>query len=97
MYLGSRAVVKLGILMSFAALFLAAYVAHGVFREHDPCSTSWMTTTFCITTIFTLGTAVLSVGRWQSVALTTLLAWSEVESPLHTVTQLGARVKWKED
>jgi hypothetical protein len=47
----------------FAALFLAASIAHGLFWEHDPFGTDWLSTSFLTTTILALGTVSSMRGK----------------------------------
>lgn len=61
---------QFGIAVGLAAIFMDAAVAHGLFWENDPYWTYWVTKTFLITTVFTLGTAFIGVGIWQGLVLT---------------------------
>src|ERR1051325_7371147 len=70
MRLSARSTVQFGLLVGFAAIFVDAIVAHGLYWENDPYWTYWVTKTFLITTIFTLGTALAGVGIWQGAAIT---------------------------
>lgn len=63
-------VARFGILVGFTAIFLDAALAHGLFWENDPYWTYWITKTFLITTVFTIGTAFIGIGIWQGLALT---------------------------
>jgi hypothetical protein len=63
-------VVTFGAWVGLSAIFVDAAIAHGLFWENDPYWTYWITKTFLITTIFTLGTALLGIGLWQGLALT---------------------------
>ncbi len=62
--------VKFGITVGFAAIFVDAAIAHGLFWENDPYWTYWITKTFLITTVFTVGTALFGLGLVQGLALT---------------------------
>lgn len=62
--------IKFGVLVGFAAIFIDAAIAHGLFWENDPYWTYWITKTFLITTVFTLGTAFLGIGFVQGAAIT---------------------------
>lgn len=72
MYLRSRDVVKFGFAVGFAAIFIDASIAHGLFWDNDPYWTYWITKTFLITTVFTLGTAFGGVGILQGLVLTAI-------------------------
>lgn len=43
--------IKFGVLVGFAAIFIDAAIAHGLFWENDPYWTYWITKTFLITTV----------------------------------------------
>ncbi len=62
MRLSLRDTVKFGILVGFAAIFMDAAIAHGLWWENDPYWTYWITKTFLIITIFTIGTGFLGIG-----------------------------------
>jgi hypothetical protein len=68
--LGTRDVVKFGVLVGATAIFIDAAIAHGIFWENDPYWTYWITKTFLITTIFAFGTAFLGIGIWPGILLT---------------------------
>lgn len=70
MLLSARDVAKFGILVGLAAIFIDAIIAHGLFWDNDPYWTYWITKTFLITTVFTLGTAFFGVGLVQGLAIT---------------------------
>src|SRR5437763_366885 len=61
---------KFGLAVGFAGIFLDAAIAHGLFWENDPYWTYWVTKTFLITTVFTLGTALFGIGVVQGLVLT---------------------------
>jgi len=61
---------QFGLTVGVAAIFMDAAIAHGLFWENDPYWTYWVTKTFLITTVFTLGTVFLGIGIWQGLALT---------------------------
>ena len=69
MKLNSREVVVFGILVGFAAIFVDAIIAHGLFWENDPYWTYWITKTFLIITVFTIGTAFLGIGIRQGLII----------------------------
>ena len=69
MKLNSREVVVFGVLVGFAAIFVDAIIAHGLFWENDPYWTYWITKTFLIITVFTIGTAFLGVGVRQGLII----------------------------
>jgi hypothetical protein len=60
--LTSREVVAFGALTALLAILADAAIGHGLLWENDPYWTYWITKTFLIGTIFTLGTAWLGVG-----------------------------------
>jgi hypothetical protein len=66
----SRDVAKFGFLVGLCAIFVDASIAHGLFWENDPYWTYWITKTFLITTVFTIGTAFFGVGIRQGVIIT---------------------------
>ena len=68
--LGVRDTGKFGIMVGFAAIFIDAVIAHGLFWENDPYWTYWITKTFLITTVFIAGTAFFGIGMVQGLALT---------------------------
>src|SRR5215216_3865242 len=70
MYLSARDTVQFGLLVVFAAIFVDASIAHGLFWENDPYWTYWVTKTFLITSVFTFGTAFLGIGIRQGLILT---------------------------
>lgn len=70
MTLDAASTIKFGILVGFCAIFIDASVAHGLFWENDPYWTYWITKTFLITAIFTLGTAVFGIGVAQGIVIT---------------------------
>src|SRR3954469_15296554 len=70
MYLHSRDVAKFGFLVGLAAIFVDASIAHGLFWDNDPYWTYWITKTFLITTVFTVGTAFFGVGIRQGAVIT---------------------------
>ncbi len=61
---------QFGLAVGLAAIFVDASIAHGLFWENDPYWTYWVTKTFLITTVFTLGTVFLGIGIWQGLVLT---------------------------
>src|SRR5918995_2173399 len=65
-----RSVVTFGAWVGIFAIFIDAAIAHGLFWENDPYWTYWVTKTFLITTVFTLGTAIFGIGLWQGLVLT---------------------------
>src|SRR3954471_14812200 len=67
-----RSTAKFAAGVGLAAIFVDAVVAHGLFWENDPYWTYWVTKTFLITTVFTLGTALLGTGVKQGLWLTAL-------------------------
>src|SRR5687768_1934599 len=68
--LTGREVAKFGVMVGFFGIFYDAALAHGLFWENDPYWTYWITKTFLITTVFSLGTVFLGIGIWQGLALT---------------------------
>ena len=96
MYLGSRDMVKFGILLVSSAIFLEASIAYGVFWEHNLDWISWIAKTCLIATIFTLGMACLAAGFRQRLVLTTMPIASVLDGPMPTVAQLWAKATWKE-
>jgi hypothetical protein len=96
MYLGSPDEVQFSLLVGFAELFLAACIAHGLFREHNPYGSDWITTTFRPITGFLLGTAFLDMRLRHRLFLTAMPSGSVVADPLPSVTPLWARAKRKE-
>ena len=68
--LDGAATIKFGILVGFCAILIDASIAHGLFWENDPYWTYWITKTFLITTIFTLGTAFFGIGIVQGLVIT---------------------------
>src|SRR5918992_5281514 len=70
MYLSARDTVKFGVLVGFAAIFIDAAIAHGLFWENDPYWTYWITKSFLIATVFTFGTAFLGIGIVPGLILT---------------------------
>jgi hypothetical protein len=65
-----RSVATFGAWVGIFAIFVDASIAHGLFWENDPYWTYWITKTFLITTVFTLGTAFVGIGLWQGIVLT---------------------------
>ena len=65
-------VLKFGVVVAFAAIFVDAAIAHGLFWENDPYWTYWITKTFLIATVFTLGTAFLGIGVVPGLVLTAI-------------------------
>src|SRR5215212_12175924 len=63
-------VLKFGVSVGFAAILMDAAIAHGLFLENDPYWTYWITKTFLIATVFTLGTAFFGIGLWQGIVFT---------------------------
>ena len=61
---------KFGILTGLCAIFIDAAIAHGLFWENDPYWTYWITKSFLITTVFTIGTAFLGIGIAQGLIIT---------------------------
>jgi hypothetical protein len=59
-----------GAWVGLSAILIDAAIAHGLFWENDPYWTYWITKTFLIMTVFTLGTALFGIGLWQGLALT---------------------------
>lgn len=53
---------KFSFLVALSSIFIDAVVAHGLFWENDPYWTYWITKTFLIATVFSVGTAFLGVG-----------------------------------
>jgi hypothetical protein len=70
MHLRGSDVARFGILVGFSAIFIDASIAHGLFWENDPYWTYWITKTFLITTVFTIGTAFLGVGITRGLVIT---------------------------
>jgi hypothetical protein len=70
MRLTPKQAAQFGILVGFAAIFIDAAIAHGLFWENDPYWTYWVTKTFLITTVFTFGTAFFGIGIVQGLVLT---------------------------
>lgn len=70
MKLNSRELVVFGVLVGFTAIFVDAIIAHGLFWENDPYWTYWITKTFLIITVFTIGTALLGIGIRQGLIIT---------------------------
>ena len=66
----ARDVAKFGILVGFTAISIDAAVAHGLWWENDPYWTYWITKTFLITTVFTVGTLLVGAGLTQGLVLT---------------------------
>ena len=58
----TREVVAFGALTALLAILADAAIGHGLMWENDPYWTYWITKTFLIGTIFTLGTALFGVG-----------------------------------
>jgi hypothetical protein len=63
-------IVKFGILVGLAGIFIDAIIAHGLFWENDPYWTYWITKTFLITTVFSVGTAYLGMSIRSGVIIT---------------------------
>jgi hypothetical protein len=63
-------VVAFGGLTALFAILADASIGHGLLWENDPYWTYWITKTFLIGTIFTLGTAWFGVGVGVGAALT---------------------------
>jgi hypothetical protein len=61
--------IKLGILVGLSAIFMDAAIAHGLWWENDPYWTYWITKTFLITTVFTIGTAFWGIGIKQGLII----------------------------
>lgn len=61
---------KFGLLVGLAAILIDAVIAHGIFWENDPYWTYWITKTFLITTVFTIGTALFGIGIKQGLGIT---------------------------
>lgn len=70
MRLTFRDIVKFGLLVGITGIFLDAAIAHGVVWENDPYWTYWVTKTFLIITVFTLGTAFLGVSILRGALIT---------------------------
>lgn len=70
--LTARETAKFGILTGLAAIFIDAAIAHGLFWENDPYWTYWITKSFLIATVFTIGTAYLGIGIVQGLVLTAM-------------------------
>jgi hypothetical protein len=68
--LDPAAAARFGILVALSAIFVDAAVAHGLYWENDPYWTYWVTKTFLIATVFTLGTVFLGVGLGPGLVLT---------------------------
>jgi hypothetical protein len=68
--LSVRDTAKFGILVGLGAIFIDAAVAHGLFWENDPYWTYWITKSFLIATVFTVGTAFIGIGVVQGLILT---------------------------
>lgn len=69
-HLSVRDTAKFGILTALGAIFIDAVIAHGLFWENDPYWTYWITKSFLIATVFTIGTAFLGIGIVQGLILT---------------------------
>lgn len=72
LHVGARDSIQFGIWVGFAAIFVDAAVLHGIWWQNDPYWTYWITKTFLITTVFSLGTALLGIGLTQGLVLTGL-------------------------
>lgn len=68
--LSVRDTAKFGLLVGLSAIFIDAAIAHGLFWDNDPYWTYWITKSFLIATVFTLGTAFLGIGIVQGLILT---------------------------
>jgi hypothetical protein len=65
-----RDLVKFGLLIALAAIFIDAAVAHGLFWDNDPYWTYWITKTFLIATVFIVGTGLIGAGLVQGAVIT---------------------------
>jgi hypothetical protein len=63
--LSAREVAKFGVAVGFLGIFYDAAIAHGMFWENDPYWSYWITKTFLITSVFSLGTAFFGIGLAQ--------------------------------
>lgn len=70
MTLSARDTFKFGVLVGLGGIFIDASIAHGLFWDNDPYWTYWITKSFLIATVFTIGTAFLGIGLWQGLAIT---------------------------
>jgi hypothetical protein len=70
MIMGARETAIFAVMVGFAAIFVDAAIAHGLFWDNDPYWTYWITKTFLITTVFLLGTSWIGIGIWQGAVLT---------------------------
>jgi len=68
--LTTREVVAFGGLTALLAILADAAIGHGLTWENDPYWTYWITKTFLIGTVFTLGTALFGVGVGVGAAIT---------------------------
>jgi hypothetical protein len=96
MYLESRAVLQFSVLVGFAALFLAASIACGLFWQNDPGWIQSMSKAFRITTIFPPSMTFMGMSPWRGLLLTAVPIENRVDDALPTVTQLWARAKGKD-
>lgn len=68
--LSARDTAKIGVLTGLCAIFIDAVIAHGLFWDNDPYWTYWITKSFLITMVFTIGTAFLGAGVLQGLVIT---------------------------
>jgi hypothetical protein len=61
--LSIRDVVKFGLIVGLCGILADSAIAHALTWENDPFWTYWITKTFLIGTIFSLGTAWFGIGR----------------------------------
>jgi hypothetical protein len=93
MYVEARAVLQCSVLAGFAALFLAASFARGLFWQNDP---SWIYSSakaFRITTILPLGMTFTSMSPWFRLLLTATPVATRMDDPQPIVTPVWARSK----
>ncbi len=60
--LAIRDLVKFSLLVALSAIFIDATIAHGLFWENDPYWTYWITKTFLIASVFSIGIAYLGIS-----------------------------------
>jgi hypothetical protein len=70
MYLSASLTILFSIMTGIFAIFFDASIAHGLFWENDPYWTYWVTKTFLIITVFTIGTAFFGLGIKQGAVIT---------------------------
>ncbi len=60
--LSAAQVIKFSILVGITSIFIDAIIAHGIFWDNDPYWTYWITKSFLITAVFSIGTAFMGIG-----------------------------------